>query len=169
MVDRKEGIISIHGVHSRRIIAGTKTVELRRRFPEMAPGSRLWIYETMPTGAVVGLAPVAGLDPGTPEALWRQHGRSTCVELEDFMAYLEGCLEAVAITLKDARGVSPVARSTLRTVRAGFHPPQVMTLLTPGEGLALRMAVTEEETHAPARRRGQKHSPFRLCREAIEA
>lgn len=154
MVDRKEAIISIHGIHSRRIIAGTKTVELRRRFPEMAPGSRLWIYETMPTGAVVGFATVAGFDRGTPEALWRHHGRGTCVKLRDFMAYLEGCLEAVAITLEDARGVSPVVRSTLRTVRAGFHPPQVMTLLTPGEGLALRMAVTEEEPlppHASAR------------------
>ena len=159
MVDRKEAIISIHGVHSRRIIAGTKTVELRRRFPEIAPGSRLWIYETMPTGAIVGFATVAGFDRGTPEALWRQHGRGTCVELVDFMAYLEGCLEAVAITLEDARGVSPVMRSTLRTVRAGFHPPQVMTLLTQGEGLALRMVVAEEQLpppHAPARRKAPR-------------
>ena len=152
MPDQREAIISIHGVHSRRILAGTKTVELRRRFPAMAPGSRLWIYETMPTGAIVGHATVAGFDRGSPEALWERHGTNTCVALEDFMTYLDGCAEGVAILLGDARATPLLSRLALKTVRARFQPPQVMTLLTPGERLALREAASEQGRTPPSAR-----------------
>lgn len=141
MPDHREAIISIHGVHSQRILAGSKTVELRRRFPHMPAGSRLWIYETMPTGAVVGFVTVTGMEAGTAEALWERHGKSIGVTRDEFIAYLAGCAKASAISLADARAIAPVALSTLRSIRPRFQAPQVMTLLSPAEGLAMqRMA-----------------------------
>lgn len=138
MPDHREAIISIHGVHSQRILSGNKTVELRRRFPHMPAGSRLWIYETMPTGAVVGVATITGMEAGTAEALWERHGKAIGVARKEFMAYLDGCAKASAISLADARAIAPIALSTLRSIRARFQAPQVMTLLSPTEGLAMR-------------------------------
>ena len=138
MADPREAIISIHGVHSQRILSGSKTVELRRRFPAMPAGSRLWIYETMPTGAVVGYVTVTGIEISPPEALWERHAASIGVTRQDFAAYLDGCKEAHAISLTGARAIPPIALSTLRFIRARFRAPQVMTLLSPAEGLALR-------------------------------
>ena len=138
MPEPQDALISIHGIHARRILGGTKTVELRRRFPAMTAESRLWIYETLPTGAVIGFATVAGIDRGIPEVLWERYGPSIGVESEDFMAYLNGCVEAVAILLTKVREVAPIPAATLRAIRDQFHPPQVMIKLTLAEGIALR-------------------------------
>lgn len=130
MPDHREAIISIHGVHSQRILAGSKTVEPRRRFPQMPAGSRLWIYETMPIGAVVGFVTVTNMEAGTAEALWECHSKSIGVAREEFMAYLDGCAKASAISLADAHAIAPIALSTLRSIRPRFQAPQVMTLLS---------------------------------------
>jgi hypothetical protein len=53
---------------------------------------------------------------------------------EDF----NGSQEAVAIFLDAVERVGPVTIEQLRDIRDGFHPPQVMTVLTTVEAKALR-------------------------------
>ena len=52
--------MSIRPKYSGRIMAGEKTVELRRRFPASAPkGTIAYIYSTSPERAMVGVADIA--------------------------------------------------------------------------------------------------------------
>ena len=45
-------LISLHPRHSKNILAGFKTIELRKKFPEDV--KRVFFYETTPTQAIVG-------------------------------------------------------------------------------------------------------------------
>ena len=141
MPDTADAIISIHRSYALAILAGTKTVELRRRFPNLPRGTRLWIYATRPTGAVVGVVSVMDVDRAAPATIWRKHRTGTGVNHAAFKEYFNGAQEAIAILLMEARHVGPITTDELRRIRDCFHPPQVLTRLTASEAEALRKLV----------------------------
>jgi len=138
MPHASEAIISIHPIYADAILAGKKTIELRRRIPELASGTRLWIYATQPTGAVVGFATIQEVSRAHPKTIWRKHRNGAGVDHDSFKAYFNGTKEAVAILLAVARRVGPITMDQLREIRDSFHPPQVLMRLTASEAKALR-------------------------------
>src|SRR4051794_32919901 len=48
VAEETDAIISIHPSYADAILAGEKTIELRRRIPNISQGARLWIYATRP-------------------------------------------------------------------------------------------------------------------------
>jgi predicted transcriptional regulator len=136
--DATDAIISIHPNYAYAILTGTKTIELRRRVPELASGTRLWIYATRPTGAVIGVATIQEVAKGRPETIWKKHRNGAGVDHASFEAYFSGAQQAVAILLSSVRHVGPITVDQLREIRDSFRPPQVMTLLTASEANALR-------------------------------
>jgi predicted transcriptional regulator len=147
--DATDAIISIHPDHANAILAGTKTIELRRRIPELPPGTRLWIYATRPTGAVVGFATIQDVAKAHPATIWKRHRASTGLDYESFKAYFNGSRVAVAILLAAARRVEPITIPHLRQIRESFHPPQVLTLLTLSEARALRKLAGKHIAQSP--------------------
>src|SRR5665213_479374 len=138
MPHASEAIISIHPIYADAILAGKKTIELRRRIPELASGTRLWIYATQPTGAVVGFATIQEVSRAHPKTIWRKHRNGAGVDHDSFKAYFNGTKEAVAILRAVARRVGPITMDQLREIRDSFHPPQVLMRLTASEAKALR-------------------------------
>lgn len=138
MTDTADAIISIHPNYADAILAGTKTIELRRRIPELLSGTQLWIYATRPTGAVVGRVMIRSVTRAHPTTIWKKHGDGAGVDHASFKAYFNGAQEAVAILLAAARRVGPITIDQLREIRERFHPPQVLTRLTASETRALR-------------------------------
>ena len=134
-----EAIISIKPQFAEAILDGSKTVELRRRIPRLKVGTRLWIYATMPTGAVIGCATVEGIAKGTPEDLWAAFSDRSGVSREIFDQYFSGTEQAIALQLTDIIRARPIQISQLKSIRAGFHPPQVISLLTDAEANSLGM------------------------------
>jgi predicted transcriptional regulator len=88
--DATDAIISIHPDYADAILAGTKTIELRRRLPELPPGMRLWIYATRPTGAVVGFVTIEEVARAHPATIWKKHHTGTSVDYASFKAYFNG-------------------------------------------------------------------------------
>ena len=138
MPDLSDAIISIHPTYANAILAGEKTIELRRRTPKLSSGMRLWIYATRPTAAVIGFVTVQQVARAHPRTIWQKHRDGTGVDHESFKAYFEGAQEAIAIMLQAAKRVGPITVQQLRSVRDRFHPPQVMIKLTTEEAKALR-------------------------------
>jgi predicted transcriptional regulator len=136
--DAADAIISIHPIHADAILAGKKTIELRRRVPELPTGTRLWIYATQPTGAVVGFVTIQDVSRAHPTTIWKKHRSRTGVDYASFKIYFNGAKEAVAILLAAARRVGPITIDQLREIRDTFHPPQVLMRLTESEAKALR-------------------------------
>lgn len=152
MIEAADVIMSVRGHYADAILVGEKTVELRRRFPGIALGTRLWIYETLPKGAVVGFVTVRGIEKATPAAIWRRYKGNVCVDDATFFDYFRDTSEAMAILLSAACRVSPITIQQLRCIRDRFHPPQVATRLTLAETLALRAIAREVAGPRPLER-----------------
>ena len=155
MTPESDAIISIHPRHANAILDGAKTIELRRRIPNLSVGTRLWIYATRPVGAIVGMATVERVVRGEPEGIWLAFGDKTGIERDDFDTYFDGAEEAVGLLLVGAqRSIEHVEIEQLRGLRDGFHPPQVMMAISRDEAQRLyRMAF---------------ESTSRACRHLIE-
>lgn len=138
-------IISIYSDYANAILAGTKTIELRRRVPDLAIGTRLWIYATQPTGAIVGYVTIEKITRAAPGTLWKTHHAGTGIEHGAFKAYFNGSEEGVAIQLVAAHRIAAITVDQLRGIRDGFRPPQTLTRLTPQEAEALRKLANEQK------------------------
>jgi len=137
--DATDAIIYIHPNYADAILVGIKTIELRRRVPDLTIGSRLWIYATQPTGAVIGFVTIEQVTRADPATIWRKHRAGTGIDHAAFKAYFNGSQEGVAISLCAARRVEqPITIEQLHEIRDSFHPPQVLTRLTSAEAKALR-------------------------------
>lgn len=131
-------LISIKPKYAEAILAGRKTVELRRRIPALVPGTRLFIYSTLPVGAVVGAVTLEGGARGTPGEIWDEYAPQAGVERDDYNAYFRGTDEAVGLILTCVQRVAPVTIQALRMLRPGFHPPQVLIRLSHDEARAIQ-------------------------------
>jgi len=147
VTDAVDAIISIHPTYADAILAGKKTIELRRRAPKLASGSRLWIYATQPTGAVIGVVTIRDVAKASPSTIWRKHWHGTGVDHASFKAYFNGAEQAVAIRLTAAERVGPVSVQQLRKIRDRFHPPQFLIRLTDSEAEALNLLARQPVAH----------------------
>ena len=120
-----EIILSIRPEHADNIMAGRKTVELRRRFPEcLAAGGLMLIYASSPEQALVGAARIEGVRRMTPAGLWRSFKERVCVPRDFFNAYFAGAEEGFGVVLGRAvRFDEPIPVSELKE-RFSVSPPQ---------------------------------------------
>ncbi|WP_319519671.1 ASCH domain-containing protein [uncultured Martelella sp.] len=139
MDERRDAIISIRPPYAEAILDGAKTIELRRRIPSLSVGTTLWIYATKPVGAVIGLARVQRIVRGDPEQIWLDFGHAAAIDRVSYEAYFSGADEAIGIILADVeRSEEFVEIEKLRTIREGFHPPQVLMWISGTEAQNLR-------------------------------
>lgn len=118
-------MISIHSSHANSILDGSKTVELRRRFMKLPRGSRLWIYSTLPVGAVVATATIEALDYASPAVLWERYQTDVAVSEEAFLTYFDGCPLGCAIKLRDIQAIAPISLNSVRQIRGIDHIPKL--------------------------------------------
>lgn len=123
-------MISIHSNHVANIISGMKTVELRRRFMSLPLGARLWIYSTLPVGALVATATIAAIDYDSPHKLWSRYQSEAAVTKNLFFQYFGGCDLGCAIQLESVEPISPVPLDSIRRIRGVEHIPQVATKIS---------------------------------------
>jgi predicted transcriptional regulator len=145
-----EAIISIRPNYAKSIVAGTKTVELRRRIPPLDIGARLWIYATRPVAAVIAYVMVDNFFKGSPDTAWKNYSDRAGISREDFDHYFDGAAEAVVIELVGVRPVSPVGIEQLRHWKEGFHPPQVLSKITSTDAERLWNISSENAIKTPA-------------------
>jgi predicted transcriptional regulator len=128
----RDVVFSIRPTHAEKILAGRKTVELRRRFADsIKPGTLALIYTTSPTRALTGFARIRAVERLTLNDLWNVHREAACLDRSDFEAYFSGVDRGYAIMLASAKPLrQPVGLSELRE-RFGFEPPQSYQYATP--------------------------------------
>jgi predicted transcriptional regulator len=121
------------------LLAGTKTVELRRLRPSIAVGSEVLIYASSPRREMVGRGRVVTVESAPHDEIWTRHGRSLGLERHEYDDYLAGTSVATAISVADVERLQPrLTLAELRTRIAGFRPPQSFGYLTPGEASSVR-------------------------------
>lgn len=117
-------LLSIHPRYADAILAGMKTVELRRQRPRINSGLAL-IYASSPRMELVASFRIAGIIAGPLQMLWQLVHDRAGVSRPEFSRYFQGLSTGVAIEISDVQTfVRPVPLSELRERWRGFHPPQ---------------------------------------------
>lgn len=131
-------LLSLHPRFASAILAGEKTVELRRSaFADDV--SHVVVYCTAPVQRVVGWFAVAGIDRDRPAALWRRHRDATGVTAGEFKEYFRGTDEGAAIKVGD---VTVLTRPAPLDEIGPISPPQSYSYLKPDHFRRLRRRKT---------------------------
>jgi predicted transcriptional regulator/DNA-binding XRE family transcriptional regulator len=135
----KDLVLSIHPEYTDKIMEGTKTVELRRRFPlTAAPGTVVYIYSTSPIRALVGRAEISDVNKLPLSQIWRKFSKPAGIKRKDFDSYFNGLHEGFALQFSNVKALPrPLTLSELRD-RFGFQPPQSFLYASPMLKKALR-------------------------------
>lgn len=127
--EEKALLVSIHSHYARLILSGEKRVELRRRFHSEAAGSRMLIYATSPTAAVVGHVVIDNVQCLPTEEIWRRYGKDAVISVDDFRSYFAGVNDGCAVLLSNPKTYrQPVPLQDLRGTH-GLTAPQSYVVL----------------------------------------
>ena len=133
MIDADDILISVDQRHALSMLAGEKTVELRRRPVNVASGCRVWIYSKVPRGHIEALAVVESVVKASPDSIWRQYGRCTGISRTEFNTYFHKADFAYAILLRDVQELEPtLSLESIRKRFSSFQPPQFFRKLAAG-------------------------------------
>ncbi|MBM4411221.1 MAG: ASCH domain-containing protein [Chloroflexi bacterium] len=123
-------LLGIHPRHADAILRGSKTVELRRRFPAIAAGTTVYLYASAPVSAVVGAFEVTGVAKAAPSRLWRDHGKRTAIDKAEFERYFSGVEEGHAVLVGSPVTFSNPLRLSQLISRYGILAPQNFRFVT---------------------------------------
>lgn len=109
-------LISIHPQYSKLIFSGEKRIEFRKsRIPHSI--KRVVVYETMPTGKIVGYFEVNRVEILSPKEMWKKYGSIGGIEEKKFKEYFMGKETAYGILVKRAYKFNKTFNlSTLKSV-----------------------------------------------------
>jgi predicted transcriptional regulator len=116
-------LMSIRPAYAEAILSGDKTVELRRRRPSFAVGTKVLVYATSPEQRVRGAFEVGGVIADAPAALWEAVAHRAALDRAAFDAYFAGAETAYAIEIANARRIAPTP--------IPIRPPQSYQFLDP--------------------------------------
>jgi predicted transcriptional regulator len=119
-------LLTLRPPHADAIMAGKKTVEIRRRFSEKWNGHAVAFYSSTPVNSLVGEAVIEHVERGDPENVWERYAGSIGCTKEQYDAYVHGAQEVFAIHLARVVNYSmPIRISTIaEAFGAKLCPPQ---------------------------------------------
>ncbi len=124
-------LISVEERHASNMLAGNKSVELRRKPLNICSGTRVWIYSKLPRGQIQALAIVDEVIAGTPRKVWARYGAQSGITKKEFDAYFEDIKICYAIILQKVKPVAPILKlESIRNKISHFHPPQFFKRLS---------------------------------------
>ncbi|MFE9840288.1 ASCH domain-containing protein [Streptomyces goshikiensis] len=127
-------LLSVHPRFATAILAGTKTVEVRRQRVAAPPGTPVLLYATAPTMAIVGMARISSVQVASPREVWTASRTSAGISRREYDDYMSGATRASGLSLEEPVTFEvPVPLAALRA-SGPFHPPQSYRYLT-GEDL----------------------------------
>lgn len=94
-------LISMKPRYAERILAGSKLVEIRKKFSEKWIGCKAILYSSSPQRALVGEATVRSVTSGRPAEIWARFGTSIGCSPKDFKVYVGATEKVSAIELDE--------------------------------------------------------------------
>jgi predicted transcriptional regulator len=148
----RDVLVSIRPSFASKILAGDKTVELRRKFPEVGSGGMTAvIYSSRPVSAIVGCARIKHVLKLPVSTIWKEHGAAACVSKDEFDAYFSGLSEGFAIVFESVRPLKKQLKAIDLQAQFGIVPPQSYRYVT-DECVALLSDEQFQTSHRHKRR-----------------
>lgn len=100
---KQDAIISIRHPFAEKIYSGEKLYEFRKRQPNIAVGTRCWIYEPLPIGKVTGFFIYRGCYRDEKAKVWEHCQEAAGISREAFLQYYDRDFYAHAWQVGTAR------------------------------------------------------------------
>lgn len=159
-------IMSVKPIFASKIMDGSKTVELRRRFPASTPkGATVFLYSSSPVQAIVACIELAGVEMLPISNIWSRYAKAACIERDEFGQYFSGLQEGYAILLGRVFALkNQIELSQLRE-RFRIVPPRSFRYLNGEHASFLHHAQLQISNRRERRHRvgGQSPGRFLLC------
>ena len=118
-------VVSLKPRFAQAILAGVKTVELRRTVPKIVIPTRALLYASSPVRALLGTCVITSVRSADLAALWHEYGSRSELPFHEFEQYFEGVDAGTALILSEPQALSrPIPLQDLRAKPRGFRPPQ---------------------------------------------
>lgn len=148
MINSNHILISLDACHAKKIYAGTKKVELRRRTMHIKPETIIWIYEKLPVGAITGFATVKTVHLATPKQLWEKFGSVAGLNESEFFEYFSKIEKGCALELKEINQIDQSVRlNQLRELKKTFQPPQFFIRISETHPLFEKLNACKHQVH----------------------
>lgn len=122
--------ISVKPEFAKKLLHKEKSIELRKLKPNVAKGDYIVIYASSPVKCVVGFGKIKQIIVTTPLQMWNDHSDVLGIDKQRFDEYYVNKTKAIGIELESIKSSLPISLSQLRSLFAGFHPPQVYRYVT---------------------------------------
>ena len=117
-------LLSVQPRFATAILAGTKTAEVRRRFPDQPAGTKIYLYSSSPQRAVIGTVALHSVDRPDASDVWDTYGHVIAIDRQPLDTYLGGVpIPAILQVRSPVRWEVPLPLSELRS-HILIEPPQ---------------------------------------------
>ncbi|MEI2270239.1 ASCH domain-containing protein [Microbacterium sp. No. 7] len=138
-------LLSVKPRFARAILEGRKTVEVRRRFPQIPTGTTVVLYSSSPERAVLGTVRLKRAIRVDPNAVWETYSADIGIEEDALEDYLAGADSSTVLQVEAPESWSrPVSLGLLREI-FGLEPPQSFRYLTEDQVEAIRFRANRAE------------------------
>jgi predicted transcriptional regulator len=118
-------IFSIKPNYAEEIMAGRKTVELRRRFSKVpVVGARVFIYCSSPAKEMIGYATISDVRCMPIDQIWKVYRSEARITRANFVHYFKGMNEGYVIALHAPQRLRESISMQSLKERFGFRAPQ---------------------------------------------
>jgi predicted transcriptional regulator len=117
-------ILSIKPVYANQILAGTKTLELRKSSMGLAAGDVILVYSSAPEQQLAFWIRVKDVEALPVEDMWRQYHDRLGIGPDEYAAYFRGARTAVGLHVGEVHALVPVPLREIQMLVPGFVPPQ---------------------------------------------
>lgn len=128
-----EFIISLKPEYLDLMLSGEKTIELRKRpLHLLSENSNVWVYGTLPLGAIAALATVKNVLRMSPVAAWKSYRTQIAITKKEYSDYVA---DSEHVSLVFWEKVKPLSKdfslSEIRQKDPCFQPPQFYSQFSP--------------------------------------
>jgi predicted transcriptional regulator len=117
-------ILSIKPVYANQILAGTKTIELRKSSMGLRAGDVILVYSSAPEQRLVFWFRVRCIESLPVGEMWHRHHDRLGISHDDYSAYFSGAETAVGFHVGEIHPLMPIRLQELEELVPGFVPPQ---------------------------------------------
>jgi len=101
MTTDRRVLLSVRPQYAHALLAGTKTAEVRRRFPDLGAGTILYVYSSSPERQVIGTLRLKAVHQLPPATVWRRFKRMIGIDQAYLDDYLQGASNAAIVEVDE--------------------------------------------------------------------
>ena len=131
-------LISVRPRFAHALLDGTKTIEVRKRFPLNLGACLLFVYSSTPEKALIGTVRLHSVTTIAQGRLWVEHGPSLGIDEISLDTYLAKTSLATLLHVRDADPWAQAVPLAVLRAEFGLAPPQSWRYIDDLAGARLR-------------------------------